>query len=262
MSRLLAALATVFLVAAHGTADDAKVTIRWHGQSFFEVISPAGVRVVLDPHTLEEYPRKQVSADLVLISHFHVDHSRTEAIENIKKAKVINALTKEDKEGRIVNWTPVDEQLKDVHIQALATYHDNMGGMQRGKNGVFILDVAGLRIVHLGDLGHTLSRRQLDKVGTVDVLMIPVGGVYTLNGLDAQKVVEQIKPRRVILPMHYGNAVYTDLLDLKYFLEDQQMGRVKKYTTNELVLPIKADLPKEPEIAILHWAGKGDKLEK
>jgi L-ascorbate metabolism protein UlaG (beta-lactamase superfamily) len=262
MSRLVSALAAVLLFAAPGAADDAKITIRWHGQSFFEVISPAGVRIVIDPHTLEEYPRKQVSADLVLISHFHVDHSRTEYIENIKKAKQINALTKEDREGRIINYTPVDEQLKDVHVQMLGTYHDNMGGMQRGKNGVFILDVAGVRIVHLGDLGHLLSRRQVDKLGKVDVLMIPVGGVYTLNGLDAQKVVEQIKPRRVILPMHYGTTVYPDLLDLKYFLEDQKMGKVTRSPTNELVLEAKGEVPKEPQIVILHWAGKGDKLEK
>jgi L-ascorbate metabolism protein UlaG (beta-lactamase superfamily) len=134
-----------------------------------------------------------------------------------------------------------------------------MSGLQRGKNGVFILDVDGLRIVHLGDLGHSLSKEQLRKLGTVDVLMIPVGGVYTLNGVDAQKVVEQIKPRRYVVPMHYGTLVYSDLLDLKFFLEDQTMGTVKRFPTNELDIDPKAEPPKEPVVAILHWESRAKK---
>jgi L-ascorbate metabolism protein UlaG (beta-lactamase superfamily) len=154
----------------------------------------------------------------------------------------------------------------------VGTFHDDMAGAQRGKNGVLVIDVDGLRIVHLGDLGHLLRGEQLRKIQKVDdnprarhaidVLMIPVGGVYTINGLDAQKVVEQLKPTRYILPMHYGTRVYTDLLDLEktYFLDDQNMGKVQRLPrTNELTIDPKSKPPQQPIIAILNWEKKGQK---
>jgi L-ascorbate metabolism protein UlaG (beta-lactamase superfamily) len=239
--------------AGAAPAADKNVVIRWHGQSFFEVVSPAGVHVVLDPHAIENYGRKTVRADLVLMTHFHEDHTRLDAIPDAEKVRKVNAL-KHTEHGDEFNV--VDDKVKDVRFHTVGTYHDTMSGLQRGKNGVWVLDVAGLRIAHLGDLGHTLSREQLKRIGEVDVLMIPVGGVYTINGLDAQKVVEQIKPRRYIIPMHYGTLVYTDLLDLKYFLDDQTMGTVQKLATNELTIDPSAEPPKEPVIAILHWEGK------
>jgi L-ascorbate metabolism protein UlaG (beta-lactamase superfamily) len=255
MPRRCPALAALLLFAAAAPAADKKVVLRWHGQSFFEIISTQGTRIVLDPHAIEAYGRKEVPADLVLMSHLHNDHTRTEAIPNIKQAKVINALKRE---GNRIDWNPVDEKFKDVRVQTLGTYHDSMAGLKNGKNGVLILDVDGLRIVHLGDLGHTLTPQQVRKLGRVDVLLVPVGGVYSINGLEAQKVVEQVRPRRYIIPMHYGTEVYSDLLDLKYFLDDQTMGVVQRFRgTNELDIDPKAAPPKEPIIAVLHWEKKG-----
>jgi L-ascorbate metabolism protein UlaG (beta-lactamase superfamily) len=259
MPRSIPAIAVLLLcVGAVSSADEKKVLIRWHGQSFFEIITAKGTRIVTDPHAIDEYGRPQVKADLVLMSHFHLDHSRLDAITNAKQAKQINALKKVSGEGaRGEEWNVIDEQFKDVHIRTMGAYHDDMAGAQRGKNGVFILDVDGLRIVHLGDLGHKLSREQLKRLGKVDVLMIPVGGVYTLNGLEAQKVVAQVKPTRYVLPMHYGTTVYRDLLGLEYFLDDQQMGTVQKFKSNELAIDPKSEPPKEPIIAILNWEKKG-----
>jgi len=259
MSRILTALAAVLLMAIVPVCWSAEpksgLRLRWHGQSFFEVVSSKGTRIVLDPHNLEAYGRKTVKADLVLMSHFHSDHTQTEGVvENIKEAKQFNAL-KKDVETRRDDWNVVDEKFKDVRIQSMGTYHDSVGGIQRGKNGVWIIDVDGVRIVHLGDLGHLLNPAQLKKLGTVDVLMIPVGGVYTLNGLDAMKVVEQIKPRRWILPMHYGTVVYDDLLPLKYFTDEKfEDTEVKVFKKDEwLVIDPKAPLPKLPALGILYW---------
>ena len=267
MARFLVVLSAILLCAGTASADDNKVIVRWYGQSFFEIISTKGTRIVLDPHAIEAYGRPQLKADLVLMTHFHVDHTRTDAITNIKDAKQINAL-KKDEAGRDT-WNLLDEKFKDVRIQTVATYHDEMAGSQRGKNGVFVLDVDGLRIVHLGDLGHKLSLEQIRKIRKnddkpreplpIDVLMIPVGGVYTLNGLDAQKVVEQLKPTRYILPMHYGTRVYSDLLDLTYFLDDQKMGKVERFPrTNEIAIDPKTKPGDEPIIAILNWEKKGN----
>jgi L-ascorbate metabolism protein UlaG (beta-lactamase superfamily) len=271
MSRSIAALAALLLLTAGTPAQKPKpkvdksgfvksttdLQIRWHGQSFFEIVTTKGTRIITDPHNLDAYGRKEVQADLVLMSHFHNDHTFTEPtlITNVKSAKLLNALKKEDKAGVRVTWNVVDEKFKDVHIQSMGTYHDNMGGVLRGKNGVWIIDADGLRVVHLGDLGHQLNATQLKKLGKVDVLMVPVGGVYTLNGIDAQKVVEQIKPRRYVLPMHYGTEVYDDLLVLKYFLDEQPAGTpVQRFKPNQwLKLNAKAPLPKTYTLAVLHW---------
>ena len=122
-----------------------------------------------------------------------------------------------------------------------------------------IIEVDGLRIVHLGDLGHTLTAAQLKQIGEVDVLMIPVGGVYTLNGLVAQEVVKQINPKRYILPMHYGVPGYEDLLSIKYFLDDNPAPIQRFPATNELLVDSDDKLPKEATIAVLHWEKKSDK---
>lgn len=270
MVRCIPAVAVLLLGAGLVSADDNKVVIRWHGQSMFEIISTKGTRIVTDPHGIDAYNRPQVKADLVLMSHLHVDHTYTDAITNLKQAKQINAL-KKDENGRDA-WNILDVTFKDVRIQTVGTFHDDMAGAQRGKNGVLVIDVDGLRIVHLGDLGHQLRGEQLRKIQKVDdnprgrhpidVLMIPVGGVYTINGLDAQKIVEQLKPTRYILPMHYGTRVYTDLLDLEktYFLDDQQMGKVERLPrTNEITLDPKSKPPDKPIIAILNWEKTGRK---
>jgi L-ascorbate metabolism protein UlaG (beta-lactamase superfamily) len=224
-----------------------KITIRWHGQSFFELQSSKGTRIVFDPHAIEAYGRTDVSADLILISHFHNDHDQKEVIRNHARARVIEGLKRE---GRKLGWNDVDETFQDVHVQTVGVYHDAVEGMERGKNAVFIVEVDGLRVVHLGDLGHLLTPKQIKAIGPVDVLMIPVGGVYTINGAEAKQVVEQLKPSRYILPMHYGTRVFDDVLPADEFLEEQK--NVKKFPSNRVT--IETDFkPAEPIIAILDW---------
>jgi len=245
MFRLIAAL----LVAGTAAAAEppGKVTIRWHGQSFFEIQSSKGTRIVIDPHAIEAYGRQTVSADLILVSHFHTDHTQVGVVQNHAQAKVLYGLKGG---GRRIDWNPIDETFRDVHVRTVGVYHDNVEGMERGKNAIFILEVDGLRIVHLGDLGHLLSDREIKKIGPVDVLMIPVGGVYTINGSEAKKVVEQLKPKQYILPMHYGTKVFMDLVPPDEFLEDQK--NVKKYPTNQLTVDATAK-PNGPIIALLNW---------
>src|SRR5581483_1048248 len=186
MLRYVAALAAGLCVAALALAGPPKeVTIRWHGQSFFDIESSKGTRVAIDPHAIEGYGRTNVSADLVLISHFHNDHTQVDVIQNRAKAKVLTGLRGT---GRSADWNPIDETFRDVHVRTVGVYHDEMKGMQRGKNAVFTLEVDGVHIVHLGDLGHLLSPAERKKIGPVDVLMLPVGGVYTINGADAKEV--------------------------------------------------------------------------
>jgi L-ascorbate metabolism protein UlaG (beta-lactamase superfamily) len=252
MIRPLLALAAGFLLAGAGAAADTKkLVIRWHGQSFFEVITSQGTRVVFDPHAIEDYGRIAVKADLVLISHFHNDHTQIDVVENKAQAKVLTGLKAN---GKKIDWNPIDEKFRDIHVRSVATYHDNAEGMERGKNTVFILEVDGLHLVFLGDLGHLLTPAQVKAIGPVDVLFIPVGGVYTLNGSEAKKVVEQLKPRQYVIPMHYGTDVYDELLPAREFLEDQK--DVKRLRGNKLEVDPEFK-PEVPVVAVLHWKELG-----
>jgi L-ascorbate metabolism protein UlaG (beta-lactamase superfamily) len=249
MFRHLAAFTVALLVSSTASAAEpaGKVTIRWHGQSFFDIRSSKGTRIVIDPHAIEAYGRQTVPGDVILISHFHNDHTQVAVVQDNSRAKVLYGLRGGTKR---VDWNPLDETFRDVHVRTLGVYHDNVEGMERGKNAVFILEVDGLRIVHLGDLGHLLNPKDIKSIGPVDVLMIPVGGVYTINGAEAQKVVEQLKPRQYILPMHYGTKVFNDLLPPDEFLEDQK--NVKKYPTSQITIEASAKIT-EPIIALLDW---------
>jgi L-ascorbate metabolism protein UlaG (beta-lactamase superfamily) len=249
MLRYLALMSLVVLVSGTSIAAEppGKVTIRWHGHSFFDIQSSKGTRIVIDPHAIEAYGRQTVSANLILVSHLHTDHTQVGVVQNQAQAKILYGL----KGGpRKTDWNRIDETFRDVHIRTVGVYHDNVEGMERGKNAIFVLEVDGLRIVHLGDLGHVLSDKDVKKIGPVDVLMIPVGGVYTINGAEAKKVVAQLKPKQYILPMHYGNKAFNDLLPPDEFLEEQK--NVKKYSTNQLTVDANAKFM-EPIIALLDW---------
>jgi L-ascorbate metabolism protein UlaG (beta-lactamase superfamily) len=251
MRRLIASVMVVSALAMSSlAAAPAKVTVRWHGQSFFEVISSKGTRIVFDPHAIEAYGRIAVRADLILVSHLHNDHSQIDVVENRNQAKVIWGLKAN---GRKLDWNPIDEQFRDVHVRGVGVYHDNSEGIQRGKNTVFVVDVDGMHFVHLGDLGHLLTEKQLKQIGPVDVLFIPVGGVFTINGSEAKQVVAQLKPRKYIIPMHCGTKDYDELLPVDEFLEEQKAENIKKSdTSNQLI--VSADYqPAEPTTVVLNW---------
>jgi L-ascorbate metabolism protein UlaG (beta-lactamase superfamily) len=252
------------LASAQEPKNDPKqrtITIRWYGQSFFQVESSQGFKFAFDPHAIPAFGRRTVKADFVMVSHPHDDHSLVEMIDTGK----VNEKTKErlvispndvyrgvvlDKNGR-QEWKVIDAKRGTIRIRNVATYHDLQNGMQRGKNSAFVVEVDGITICHLGDLGHKLTPEQVKAIGKVDVLMIPVGGIYTINGEQAQAVVEQLKPRLFVLPMHYGVPGYDDLAGPEEFLDG--LKNVKKMPgTNELTFPV--DLkPDAPTVVVLGW---------
>src|SRR5262249_36577180 len=183
---------------------------------------------------LEAYGKRQVKADVVLISHFHIDHANPAQITN-PRAKILYGLkNKEGLGGNRKNdeFADLNETFKDIKIRGLASYHDDVEGMKLGKNPIFVLEIDGLRVVHLGALGHELTPSLAKKIGTPDILIVPVGGSYTLNGSEAKKVAAQLKPRRYIIPMHYGTKVYDALNGPDEFLEDQPEKLVKHPKNN------------------------------
>jgi L-ascorbate metabolism protein UlaG (beta-lactamase superfamily) len=244
------ALVVIGLVGLALPAQENKsLTLRWFGQSFFQLTTTTGTRIAFDPHAIIEYNRPVIAADLVLVSHLHNDHTQMEAIENRATAKLVLGLKPG---GKVPDWNLVDEKFRDCTFRAVGVFHDQTNGMERGKNTAFVVKVDGLTFVHLGDLGHTLSPEQIKKIGPVDVLMIPAGGVYALNGTDAKKVIEQLKPTRFVLPMHYGTKVYEDLLPLDEFLDGA--SNVKKMQgANELTINPADPAPAQPSIVLLGW---------
>jgi L-ascorbate metabolism protein UlaG (beta-lactamase superfamily) len=135
--------------------------------------------------------------DVITISHEHPDHT------NLKVAAgsplVLRGLSGGD-------WVQLDRRVKEVAIRTVGVYHDDKQGSQRGKVSAFVFTTDGLHIVHLGDLGHVLTPEQVAALGPVDVLLIPVGGFYTIDASQATEVVSQLSPR-VVIPMHYKTPV-------------------------------------------------------
>ena len=244
MVRLLSAAVAV-LLAGPVFAQGAKVfEVRWFGQSFFQVITPSGKRVVFDPHMIPFYGRPGITADMILISHPHNDHTQVEAVDKGKDAKQFVGV-KQDKPGKPDEWVKVDEKYKDMRVRTVGTYHDNEGGIKRGKNGIMIVEMDGLTFCHLGDLGEDLTdnedklKAMLKLIGKVDVLFVPVGGIYTINGEEAKKLTKAINPRLFAIPMHFDPPNGPgDLQPVDEFLDE--VKNVKK-TLDTNLLTIAAD---------------------
>lgn len=243
MLRYMIALIVAAATLSTAAAQPAKpFKVRWFGQSFFQIETPTGKKIVIDPHQIPAFGRPVLTADIILVTHDHNDHNAIEAVEGNKSARVFKGL-KENK-GR-VEWEKIDEKVGSIRIRSIATYHDNENGLSRGKNTVFVVQAEGLTFCHLGDLGHELNDEQIKQIGKIDVLMIPVGGTYTINGEQAKSIVGKLKPRLYVLPMHYGLPNYDDLNGPEEFLDKQTLTVKKVIATNELSIPAdaKAEAP-------------------
>ncbi len=154
--------------------------------SCFEINDQA--TVVMDPHDGRSIGVKPPSlrADVVTISHDHFDHN---AVRVIKGEYVV-----------VKDITP--KTIKGVAIRGITGFHDDVNGEKRGRMCIFHLTLGGVRFCHLGDLGHMLSEAQIKELGEVDVLFLPVGGVFTIDGAQAQLLVKRINPK-VAIPMHF-----------------------------------------------------------
>ena len=157
-----------------------KISLTWHGHSCFSVTAD-GYTIVLDPYddSLEGYAPLQLSAHQVLCSHGHHDHAWVDAVTVL----------------------PTDLPCPFT-VTTVLTAHDDCGGAKRGENLIHILEIDGKKIVHCGDLGHALTPAQVSAIGTADILLLPVGGFYTVDAATARIVSMQLSARTVV-PMHY-----------------------------------------------------------
>lgn len=216
----------------------AKLT--WAGQSCFQ-ISVSNSRdhaadIVIDPFDEDFTGLKlpNLSADIALITHNHKDHN------NIKDLKG----------DPFVIQGPGEYEVKEVFIQGIPSFHDDKGGKEKGQNTIYTIEAEELRFCHLGDLGQKLlTDEQLEKIDKVDVLMIPVGGEYTIDSSAAQKIISQIEPK-IVIPMHYALPKSKEKLDdVSKFLKT--MGK-PSITAQDKFIVKASTLPKDGmEIVVL-----------
>lgn len=212
--------------------------LTWLGHSCFKMqdkAGPDGVTVITDPFDKEvglKLPNYE--ADIVTVSHDHHDHNNVGALRG--NPFVINCAGEYD--------------VKNVLIEGIDSYHDTNQGSERGSNLIFRFEIDDISIVHLGDLGQVLDSAQLEKLAGTDILLIPVGGKYTLDAQKAVEVISQIEPR-IIIPMHYKTP------DLKIEIEgvDKFIKEIGLTPSYEEKLKInKKDLPQEDmELVVLQF---------
>ncbi len=220
--------------------------INWAGHSCFQ-ISVSNSRdhsadIVIDPFD-EKVGLKvpNFSADIVLVTHDHHDHNNVGAVKPVRQAQGGG--------DPFVIKGPGEYEVKEVFIKGIPSFHDDKEGKERGTNTIYIIEAEDLRICHLGDLGQKqLTDEQLEKIDGIDILMIPVGGKYTIDGSEAQKIIAEIEPK-IVIPMHYNlPKIKIDLDDLSKFLK--AMGKPSVPPQDKLVIKESA-LPKEGAMEIV-----------
>lgn len=193
--------------------------------------------LVTDPFSPEMVGLKfpKVSAEIVTISHGHEDHNQVDLVKGVK---------------RVING-PGEYEIQGVSIMGFASFHDDKKGQLRGKNTIYVIEIDGLRLAHLGDLGHKLNEKTVEEMGGIDVLMVPVGGVYTINASEAAEVVRAIEPN-ITIPMHYQmdglkREAFEKLTGLKPFLADVGLTVDK---TNKLSVK-RSTIEEEQKVVVL-----------
>ena len=215
--------------------------IKWYGHAAFLITSDRGVKIITDPYDPDaygdqfSYGKITDKADIVLVSHDHSDHNHAKGLPGSPEVIKGNGSKKS----------------KGITFKGVATFHDPSKGSDRGENTVFTFNVDGFQICHLGDLGHVLNQNELAEVGAMDILFVPVGGVYTIDAKEAAQIAESMKPK-VLIPMHFRTEKCGfPIAPVEDFLKGKP--RVKQPGTSEVTFD-KSSLPQQTEILVLTHA--------
>ncbi|MDO8260165.1 MAG: MBL fold metallo-hydrolase [Candidatus Magasanikbacteria bacterium] len=204
--------------------------ISWLGHSCFKIQDKTGtdgLTIITDPFNKDiglKVPNCE--ADIITVSHDHKDHNNTGALRGTPH--IINLAGEYD--------------VKGILIRGVESFHDEKKGKERGGNVMYRMEVDGISISHLGDLGHVLDDKQLEVLVGTDILLIPVGGKFTLDAKKAVEVISQVEPR-IVIPMHYndGNVSITELDSIEKFVKEMGIKPIEE----ERLKISKKDLPQE-----------------
>ena len=208
--------------------------ITWLGHSCFK-IKGSQATVITDPYSPElGYRLGRFNARIVTVSHEHPGHCYVQGIGG--QPKVVKG--------------PGEYEISGVLIIGIATFHDGEGGKKRGKNTVYLMEIDEVSVCHLGDLGHVLNPEQVEEIDNVDVLLLPVGGVSTINASKAAEVVRQLEPKAVI-PMHYKTpALKRELEPVEQFLKEIGAKQVEPLPKLSIT---KSNLPPSTQVFLLDY---------
>ncbi len=212
------------------------MTITWYGLSCFKITNQGGhLTIITDPFNKSiglNPPRG--SADIVTVSHEHDDHNNVKAISD--NPFIINS--------------PGEYEIQGIRIIGCSSFHDKKQGQERGINTIYLIEMDKIRICHLGDFGQPrLAEEQLEAVGQIDILIIPIGDTYTIGAAEAVKVAKQLEPH-LIIPMHYKlPGLKIDLAGLGDFLKE--LGLNKKPAIDKLTIKNKDLIGKDMEVVVL-----------
>lgn len=206
--------------------------IKWFGHASFK-ITTGQTSIITDPFNEKlGYPMFTREADVVTISHPHWDHVAAECISGQPQIITENG----------------PYHVNDIFIEGFSTFHDKNQGRERGTNTIYKIGAEGINLLHLGDLGHALSQDLIDKVGQVDILMLPVGGKFTVDADEAYEIVGSIKPQ-IVIPMHFQTPHLSfALAGVEEFLS--KFERVIKLPCLDIAKP---DLQGETKIIVLEY---------
>ena len=210
--------------------------ITWLGHSAF-LLETGGIRIVTDPYNEKVgYKLITIPADVVTVSHEHRDHNYTASLKG--NPRVIRG------SGQV--------QYMGINFQGISSFHDEAKGSKRGENTLFVIETEGLRLCHAGDLGHELRLETVQKIKPVDILLIPVGGTYTVDAGIATKLCETLDPK-IAIPMHFKTPVMINfpIATEEPFLEGKKNVKRPGSTWVEVS---KESLPSEREIVVLNHA--------
>jgi len=215
--------------------------IKWYGHAAFQLISDKGIKIIIDPYEpgayngALSYAKITDEADIVLTSHDHADHNYIKSIPG--KYTHINKAGEHDAYG--------------IKIKGIPTFHDNSSGKERGNNLIFVINADGLSVVHAGDIGHALDADALKNIGKPDILLLPVGGFFTIDVGEAVKMMSELKPA-ITIPMHYKtDKCNFPIVPVEKFTKNQFGVHVLEKAEIEIT---KDSLPEKPEIIVLQHA--------
>jgi len=210
------------------------IEITWLGHSCFK-IKGKDATLLTDPYDETiGYSLGKPKANIVTSSHPHPGHSYTSGVGGAP---------------RIVH-APGEYEISGVFITGISTFHDAEKGRTRGKNTIYLIEMDEVTLCHLGDLGHPLSSQQLEEVNGVDVLLLPVGGVSTIDAITAAEMVRLLQPG-IVIPMHFKTETLSFMLEpLDRFL--REMG-TKEAEPQPRLSVTKASLPDETKVVVLDY---------
>lgn len=213
--------------------------IKWHGHACFEIITLGGLKIVIDPHDGYSLGLKppDVKADYVLVTHEHFDHN------------AVNVVSKAETKSFVMKFG--EFRFDDIVVQGIKAYHDKAKGRRRGDTAIYRIFVDGIYVTHVGDLGHIPDEETIRSLKPTNILLLPVGGTFTIEPNEAWELSQLLKPN-IVIPMHYWvPGCNLPLKPVEEFLK-LVSWEVIRYETNEVEV-LKDKLPSENKVYVLKY---------